>query len=70
LLLSKNIIYLEMSNLTIAIPTYNGAKRIPEVLEKLKSQTDIDQITWEVIVIDNNKRYTPGTTQKLTSYEG
>ncbi|MDJ0650398.1 MAG: hormogonium polysaccharide biosynthesis glycosyltransferase HpsE [Xenococcaceae cyanobacterium MO_188.B19] len=39
---------------TVAIPTYNGAKRLPKVLEKLKAQTNLENITWEVIIIDNN----------------
>ena len=45
-----------MSNLdiTIAIPTYNGEKRISAVLEKLRLQTGTEAIKWEVIVIDNN----------------
>ena len=39
---------------TVAIPTYNGAKRLGEVLEHLKWQLGTENITWEVIVVDNN----------------
>lgn len=39
---------------TVAIPTYNGAKTLQFVLEKLRSQTQIDFLSWEVIVVDNN----------------
>lgn len=39
---------------TVAIPTYNGAKRIPDVLEHLKWQLGTNKIRWEVIVVDNN----------------
>ena len=39
---------------TVAIPTYNGAKRLPAVLESLRSQVIPLDINWEVLVIDNN----------------
>lgn len=39
---------------TIAIPTYNGSDRIPALLEKLRSQAQVDQLTWEVLIVDNN----------------
>ncbi|MGB3535689.1 MAG: hormogonium polysaccharide biosynthesis glycosyltransferase HpsE [Microcoleaceae cyanobacterium] len=41
-------------DLTIAICTYNGENRIPEVLEHLQQQVDTEEIDWEVLVIDNN----------------
>jgi hypothetical protein len=43
-------------DLTVAIPTYNGAERLPLVLERLRSQLNPDQITWEILVVDNNSR--------------
>ncbi|MGB3513536.1 MAG: hormogonium polysaccharide biosynthesis glycosyltransferase HpsE [Microcoleaceae cyanobacterium] len=43
-----------MLDLTVAIPTYNGANRLPLVLEKLRSQINTENISWEVIVVDNN----------------
>ncbi|WP_416670423.1 hormogonium polysaccharide biosynthesis glycosyltransferase HpsE [Egbenema bharatensis] len=39
---------------TVAIPTYNGAKTLPLVLERLKAQVNTESIAWEVIVVDNN----------------
>ena len=39
---------------TVAIPTYNGAARLPLVLERLRSQINTDPITWEILVVDNN----------------
>ncbi|MEB3341994.1 hormogonium polysaccharide biosynthesis glycosyltransferase HpsE [Okeania sp.] len=39
---------------TVAIPTYNGEARLPDVLDKLKSQIDTENFSWEVIVVDNN----------------
>lgn len=43
-------------NFTVVVPTYNGAKRIPPVLEKLKHQIIPEGLRWEVIVVDNNSR--------------
>ncbi|MBF2035675.1 MAG: glycosyltransferase family 2 protein [Leptolyngbyaceae cyanobacterium T60_A2020_046] len=43
-----------MVNFTVAIPTYNGAARLPQVLDALRSQIDTDTFTWEVLVVDNN----------------
>ena len=39
---------------TVAIPTYNGAKRISDLLTRLKWQLGTEHIAWEVIVVDNN----------------
>ncbi|MGD1849323.1 MAG: hormogonium polysaccharide biosynthesis glycosyltransferase HpsE [Cyanophyceae cyanobacterium] len=41
-------------HITVAIPTYNGAQRIPQVLECLAAQQQLENIQWEVLVIDNN----------------
>lgn len=43
-------------DITVAIPTYNGAERLPLVLEKLRSQLNPDQISWEILIVDNNSR--------------
>lgn len=39
---------------TVAICTYNGADRIPEVLDQLLKQVGTENIEWEVLVVDNN----------------
>jgi glycosyltransferase involved in cell wall biosynthesis len=52
---------------TVAIPTYNGEHRLPEVLERLRSQTDIEHLPIEVIVIDNNS--TDGTAKVVQAYQ-
>ncbi|HBB34075.1 MAG TPA: glycosyl transferase [Cyanobacteria bacterium UBA8803] len=39
---------------TVAIRTYNGEKHIPKILERLRSQINTDQISWEVVIVDNN----------------
>jgi glycosyltransferase involved in cell wall biosynthesis len=41
---------------TLVIPTYNGAKRLSYVLEKIKLQQGLDSITAEIIVVDNNSQ--------------
>lgn len=46
-----------MVDFTIAIPTYNGASRLPKVLERLRSQFHTEQFSWEVVVVDNNIRF-------------
>lgn len=43
-----------MLDITVAIRTYNGAARLPLVLDRLRSQIQTDSIQWEVVVIDNN----------------
>lgn len=52
---------------TVAIPTYNGANRLPHVLEKLRRQTDTEQISWELIIIDNNS--TDETANVVANYQ-
>ncbi|MEM8640256.1 MAG: hormogonium polysaccharide biosynthesis glycosyltransferase HpsE [Cyanobacteria bacterium P01_G01_bin.54] len=39
--------------LTVAIPTYNGATRLPPVLDRLRTQANVP-IAWEVLVVNNN----------------
>ncbi len=39
---------------TVAICTYNGEHRIPQVLEALARQQGTESIAWEVLVVDNN----------------
>lgn len=39
---------------TVAIPTYNGADRLPKLLDKIRQQNQTENISWEVIVVDNN----------------
>ncbi|MEO1403424.1 MAG: hormogonium polysaccharide biosynthesis glycosyltransferase HpsE [Cyanobacteria bacterium J06635_1] len=41
-------------DITVVIPTYNGAGRVVQVLDKLRSQRNALGFTWEVIVCDNN----------------
>lgn len=43
-------------DISVVIPTYNGAGRISAVLERLQAQQVPDEIRWEVLVVDNNSR--------------
>lgn len=52
---------------TIAIPTYNGEHRLPELLERLRNQLDTENIAWEIIVVDNNS--TDNTAQVIQTYQ-
>jgi glycosyltransferase involved in cell wall biosynthesis len=52
---------------TIAIPTFNSAQRLPLLLEKLKAQTAVDDLTWEVVVVDNNS--SDNTAEMVRQYQ-
>lgn len=52
---------------TVAVPTYNGAKRLPLVLEKLRSQIGIDHLSWEIIIVDNNS--SDNTAEVIRAYQ-
>ena len=56
-----------MVDFTVAICTYNGEKRLPEVLEKLRSQVELEDINWEIIVVDNNS--TDNTAKIVKEYQ-
>lgn len=56
-----------MVDFTVAIPTYNGEHRLPEVLDCLRSQTGISSLSWEIIVVDNNSR--DGTADVVRRYQ-
>ncbi|NEP19590.1 MAG: EAL domain-containing protein [Leptolyngbya sp. SIO4C1] len=53
-------------DITVVIPTYNGAERLPLVLERLRSQVAVSAFTWEVIVSDNNS--TDATAAVVRAY--
>lgn len=61
-------------DLTVAIPTYNGERRLPEVLERLRISGNAVQATihtesfrWEVLVVDNNS--TDNTAKVVQDYQ-
>jgi glycosyltransferase involved in cell wall biosynthesis len=52
---------------TVAIVTYNGAARLPNVLEKLKEQVETESICWEILLVDNNS--TDQTPEIIKSFQ-
>jgi glycosyltransferase involved in cell wall biosynthesis len=57
----------ENLDFTVAIPTYNGESRLPELLERLRNQLYTETFTWEIIVVDNNS--TDNTADVVQSYQ-
>ncbi|MBE9004024.1 glycosyltransferase family 2 protein [Fortiea sp. LEGE XX443] len=57
----------ESIDFTVAIPTYNGASRLPELLERLQNQLHTEHLSWEIIVVDNNS--TDNTAEVVQSYQ-
>ncbi|MEA5551282.1 hormogonium polysaccharide biosynthesis glycosyltransferase HpsE [Anabaena cylindrica UHCC 0172] len=53
--------------LTVVIPTYNGESRLPQVLERLQTQRGIENLNWEIIIVDNNS--TDGTAKLIQEYQ-
>lgn len=47
---------IEEIDFTIAIPTYNGASRLPQVLDRILNQRNVENIFWEIVIIDNNSQ--------------
>ena len=56
-----------MLDFTVAIRTFNGAKRFPLVLERLRTQIQVEAITWEVLIVDNNSD--DDTAEVIQSYQ-
>ncbi len=52
---------------TVAIPTYNGESRLSKVLERLQIQMGVEQLIWEIIIIDNNS--TDSTAKLIQDYQ-
>ena len=52
---------------TVAIPTFNGEIRLPRVLKKLRNQTGLENLAWQIIVVDNNS--TDGTAKLIKEYQ-
>ncbi|MBD2528100.1 glycosyltransferase family 2 protein [Nostoc flagelliforme FACHB-838] len=57
----------ENLDITVAIPTYNGESRLPELLERLQNQLHTENLSWEIIVIDNNS--TDNTAKVVQNYQ-
>jgi len=57
-----------MVDFIVAIPTYNGADKLPQLLDKLRSQLNTDHFSWAVLIVDNNSK--DNTAQVIQSYQG
>ncbi|MBR8837865.1 MAG: hormogonium polysaccharide biosynthesis glycosyltransferase HpsE [Stigonema ocellatum SAG 48.90 = DSM 106950] len=57
----------EFPDFTVAIPTYNGESRLPELLERLQNQIQTEGFSWEIIVVDNNS--TDNTAAVVKTYQ-
>jgi len=55
------------TDITVAIPTYNGEHRLPEVLDLLRQQINTENFSWEVLVVDNNS--TDNTAKVVGDYQ-
>lgn len=53
-------------DLTVSVCTFNSEQRLPAVLDRLLAQMDTADITWEVLVVDNNSQ--DGTAQVVADY--
>ncbi len=43
-----------MLDFTVAVPTYNGANGLTQLLERLFNQSGVEDLNWEILIIDNN----------------
>ncbi len=57
----------ECLDFTVAIPTCNGETRLPELLERLRNQINTEDLSWEIIVVDNNS--TDNTAAVVKAYQ-
>jgi glycosyltransferase involved in cell wall biosynthesis len=62
-----NELVIENLDITIAIPTYNGATRLPKILDKLLTQRRIEHLNGEIIIVDNNS--SDDTSEVIESYQ-
>ncbi|MEL6384869.1 MAG: hormogonium polysaccharide biosynthesis glycosyltransferase HpsE [Cyanobacteria bacterium J06626_18] len=52
----KTVPLVETLDLTVVIPTYNGAERLPAVLSRLQKQVVPRYQRWEILIVDNNSQ--------------
>ncbi len=56
-----------MLDFTVIICTYNGENRLPHVLDRLRTQEHLENLAWEILVIDNNS--TDNTEKVVRQYQ-
>lgn len=54
-------------NFTVAIRAYNAENRLGSILEKLRWQTNTENISWEIVIVDNNS--TDNTAKVIQEYQ-
>lgn len=57
----------ETLDISVAIPAYNGATRLPKILDKLLTQTGVEKLNWEIIIVDNNS--SDNTLEIIQNYQ-
>ena len=55
------------TDFTVVIPTYNGGDRIGKLLARLRCQIGVEDLSWEIIVVDNNS--TDHTCEVVRRYQ-
>ncbi|MEM6253533.1 MAG: hormogonium polysaccharide biosynthesis glycosyltransferase HpsE [Cyanobacteria bacterium P01_D01_bin.156] len=45
-----------MTDFSVVICTYNGEHRLPKLLDRLRSQITPHDLTWEILIVDNNSQ--------------
>ncbi len=56
-----------MTDFSVVICTYNGEHRLPALLDRLKAQLVSPQLTWEILIVDNNSQ--DQTAQCIHTYQ-
>ncbi|MEO0756094.1 MAG: hormogonium polysaccharide biosynthesis glycosyltransferase HpsE [Cyanobacteria bacterium J06648_16] len=55
------------TDFTVGVPTYNGAERLPALLRALRSQAQVESLSWEVLIVDNNS--TDNTAEVVAAWQ-
>ncbi|MBE9070576.1 glycosyltransferase family 2 protein [Leptolyngbya cf. ectocarpi LEGE 11479] len=56
-----------MVDFSVVICTYNGERRLPPLLDRLRSQLTPVSLTWEILIVDNNSH--DQTAQCVRTYQ-
>ncbi len=63
----NNVMTENQIDFAVAIRAYNAADRLPDILDKLKIQEGIEEINWEIVIVDNNSK--DNTAQIIADYQ-
>jgi glycosyltransferase involved in cell wall biosynthesis len=58
---------IESLDISVAIPTYNRASYLPQLLDRLINQTGVGQLKWEIVIVDNNS--SDSTADVIRNYQ-